>query len=343
MSYSKKNINRSLIFDTFAEHCHVVNEPELKGRNAYHYVITMEDGQSARMIFYFNIDGTTTISPDNNNKDLGAKLADLIIANCLYNDKKSVELFIPITEEDFQATMEYLQEECDAQLMEQKQIPGGEQFKLTGRCGNQLVLKYFTRRSNLQIQGKPLSLYEDLIEILSELLPYEEFVKSQLKQVEVKIEPRVVKGELESRLPHAYGYLEEKIRSIISPALALNKLAIDLEDYTSFAMPVLRGLEGYMKQLLAAKGVTVGKTFGDIIDGTGGNYRIIDSKRTLIGCPLVIQAVELCYSYWCQERHGLFHVDATIATTRVLTQEEAQQIIDRSLSLIEESCAKIVA
>ncbi|MCI9702169.1 type II toxin-antitoxin system RnlA family toxin [Vibrio parahaemolyticus] len=303
----------------------------------------MEDEQSARMIFYFNSDGTTTISPDNNNKVLGVKLADLIMANCLYNDKKSVGLFIPVSQEDFQATIQYLQEECDAQVIEHKQIQGGEQFKLAGLCGNQLVLKYFTRRSNLQVQGKPLSLYEDLIEILSELLPYEEFVKSQLTQVEVAIEPTVVKGELESRLPHAYGYLEEKTLSIISPALALNKLAIDLEDYTAFAMPVLRGLEGYMKQLLASKGITVGKTFGDIIDGTGGTYRVVDSKKTLIGCPLVIQAIELCYSYWSQERHGLFHVDATIATTRLLTQEEAHQIIDTSLSLIEESCAKIMA
>jgi hypothetical protein len=256
-------------------------------------------------------------------------------------DRKSISLFIPLEANDYSAIVEYLQSECDAELTDSKTIPGGTQVKLTGSCGNQIVLKYFTKKANLQVQGKPLSLYEDLIEILSDLLPYEQFVNSQLKLIDVDIDPAIVKSELESRLPQSYDFIGKKVQAIISPSLALNKLNIELEDYTAIAMPVLRGLEGYIKQVFIKKGYTVDKNFGHVINGNHGHPCVINSVKVNINCPYTVSAIEKCYTYWIQQRHGLFHVDGNVETTRILALNDAQGIIDNTLELIETTYAAI--
>ncbi len=335
MSLKRLNINRNLIPNILSENVSILEVLEEKGINELHFRGEMPNGDKVFLIFFFNSDGTTSISPRNPNLERGKDLANVIAQNCVYSDKKNISLFIPLEKDDFDTILEYLQSDCNAQIIETKNIPGGVQKKLSGSCGNQLVLKYFTRKANLQVQGKPLSLYEDLIDILCELLPYEKFVSSQLKQIDVNLAPSVVKGELESRLPMSYNFLGEKVQAIISPSLALNKLGIELDDYTSIAMPVLRGLEGYLKRIFSTNGFSIDKTFGSVIDGSNDTPRVKQTVKASINCDKTVNAIEKCYTYWKQQRHGLFHVDANVETTRVLNQNEAHNIIEETLNLIE--------
>lgn len=341
MAFSKLNINRSLIDSTLTNNVESLEPAEQKGRNEVHFKAIMPNGESILLVFYYNVDGTTSISPRGSNVALGSELASTVVSNCLYSDKSNISLFLPLESGDYDTVLDYLKSECGAEVLESKSIAGGTQVKLAGQSGDQLVLKYFTKKSNFQVQGKPLSLYEDLISILCELLPYEEFVSSQLKQIKVDIAPNVVKGELESRLPLSYTYLSDKIRAIISPALSLNKLDIELDDYTAIAMPVLRGLEGYLKQLFTGKGFPIDKSFGSVIDGNGGYPTVQTSVQIAIACPNTVNAIERCYAYWAAQRHGLFHVDATVETSRVLGRDEAYGIIEHTLNLIESTYAAI--
>lgn len=341
MSYKKLNINRTLIAQILSENVESLAEPVEKGNNEVHFRATMPDGKDVFLIFYFNKDGTTSISPREPNLEVGNQLAELIATNGVYSDKGNIELFIHLDENDYATILDYLTSECGAEETENKNISGGKQVKLTGKCGNQLVIKYFTKKANMQIQGKPLSLYEDLIEILCELLPYEEFVNSQLKQIKVELEPAVVKGELESRLSHSYDFLGDKVGAILSPSLALNKLDIKLDDYTPVAMPVLRGLEGYVKLLFKGNGYIIDKNFGTVIDGNGGEPFVLDTVKTQINCTYTVSAIEQCYAYWTQQRHGLFHVDGTVDSTRTINKAEADQIIKDSLALIEDTFTAI--
>jgi hypothetical protein len=345
MSYSKLNINRKLITQVLSNHVESLSTPETKGNNEVHYRGKTQDDNAIFIIFYFNVDGTTSISPRDPNIETGTQLADLIVKECGYSDKKSVELFIPLESDDFDTIIDYLVSECDAIIQEEKVIGGGKQLKLTGSSGSQLILKYYTKKANLQVQGKPLELYEDLIEILSDILPYEQYVKSQLKLMKVELEPSVIKNELECRLTHSYDFLGNKLTAIISPSLALNKLDIELEDYTAVAMPVLRGIEGYLKLLFRSKGYTIERSFGDVIIGNNGNQSISPTlKATVkanINCSYTSDAIEQCYSYWAQQRHGLFHMDAIIETTRTLTKDVANKIIEETLSLIENTYTAI--
>ena len=341
MSFKKLNLNRELIESVMADNLAKLEPPVSKGNNEVHFRGETSNGENVLVIFFYNSDGTTTISPRGKNIELSKELAAAVADTCLYSDKKSISLFITLEAYDFDNIIDYLLSECNAQEIENRDITGGKQIKLSGSSGDQLVLKYFTRRRRFQVQGKPLSLYEDLISILCEILPYESFVSFQLADIKVDIEPSVIKGELESRLPQSYSFLGEKVQAIISPSLALNKLNIDLEDYTAIAMPALRGLEGYLKKLFYAKGITVEKNFGEVINGNGGQPCVINNKRLIINCACTVAAIEKSYAYWFQNRHGLFHVDGSVETTRVLTQNEAKEIIEYSLKLIEETYTAI--
>jgi len=343
MNFSKLNLNRSLVKDVIAEQVSIIDSIEKKGRNEVHYRATLNSGEPILLVFYYNADATTSISPRGTNQDKAKDIALIVVKDCLYSDKSNISLFLPLESDDYETVVDYLESECDAVKIEKKGIPGGSQLKLAGPSGDQLVFKYFTKKANFQVQGKPLSLYEDLISILCELLPYEAFVSSQLNQIKVDIEPEVVKGELESRLPHSFSYLSEKIRAIISPALSLNKLDIELDDYTPIAMPVLRGLEGYLKQMLASKGYPIERNFGSVIDGSGEYPCVQDAVKTAINCSNTVLAVEKCYAYWVSQRHGLFHIDSTVDTSRVLDRNEAAEIIEHTLELIESTYTAIAS
>ncbi len=344
MSYKRLNLNRALIKDAITVEGTTVSGPEEKGNETLFTVF--ENGiRVALLAVYFNQDGSTSISAKGNTAEVekGGELAKRVKDTCLFSDRASVELSLKMSEQDFNDALEYLIEECSAEETEVKDINGGKQYKLTGASGDTLMVKYYTRRKAMQVQGKPLALYDDLITMLCELLPYEEVVQSQLKQIKVQVAPGVVRDILEGRLPNAYGFLSEKVRSIISPALALSQVDIELDDYTSFAMPVLRGLEGYLKLLFSSKNQTVGKTFGNLIVGGDGKCSVLPNIQTTLNCNKTVAAIEECYDYWADNRHGLFHVDSVTESTRILDRQEADQIITKTLKLIDETYSKIVS
>jgi hypothetical protein len=152
-----------------------------------------------------------------------------------------------------------LKEECGASISEPISIQHARQYKITGKQSDTLTFNLYNSKK-LLIQGKPLLLYSETIEILSELFDYRDIINAQLKTVQINITVDEVVSELKVLMPNSYRFIGDKLISIISPALALNKLDIDLNDYSCFAFPALRGLEGYIKILFSNKAsITIGK------------------------------------------------------------------------------------
>jgi hypothetical protein len=125
------------------------------------------------------------------------------------------------------------------------------------------------------------------------------------------------------------------------------KLEIQLEDYSSFVFPVLRGLEGYIRQLLLLKGNEDGvknvKRIGSLFIEDGAGYSWFqDFAKSDIGCDQTCKALEKTYNFWKIRRHGLFHVDRPIKMTPIINKKEASEtIIHEALNLIEETYCQI--
>ena len=340
MSYL--NLNRDKILPALQSVGVNVVGPIAKGQEI-HFNVSYNDEPDALLVFYYKANGTTSISTSRGaNKLRSEELASIIYDNCIISAANNISLYLSnVCIQDFEDSLNYLLTECDVKINSEKDINGGKQYQLLGPQRDKVTLKYFSQKQAMQVQGKPLFVYADLMEILCELLPYEKIVRPQLEAVKIDCSTSEILNELKAALPNTYDFLHEKTKAIISPSLALRRVNIELEDYTAFVMPALRGLEAYIKQLFLSKGINVGhKGFGAFL--TGNNPAILNSQTKMhLGCPKVVGAIENSYRYWSTQRHGLFHVDGNISTSRILTRTEADQILTNVFQIIEESHALI--
>jgi hypothetical protein len=116
----------------------------------------------------------------------------------------------------------------------------------------------------------------------------------------------------------------------------LRKLDIPLADYSCFAFPALRGLEGYVKLLFAENlNITIGKDgFGIHLSKDLELKFDIRAKTEIKIC----HAIENSYKYYRSQRHGLFHSDAIPTMTRIISDKnEANTIIEKTIQIIEET------
>lgn len=344
MSYENLKLDRDKILPTLQSLGLGIVGPVLKGKEI-HFQISYANEPDALLVFYYKKDGTTTISTSRgSNKQRSEELATIVSENCLFSNLDNISLYVKVSRDDFNDAIAYLAEECDATLDSETNISGGKQYQYSGSRGDRLTIKFFDKKQAMQVQGKPLFLYSDLIEILCELLPYEQIVKPQFEARKIECTTTEILSELQVALPNAYDFLQDKTRAIISPSLALRRIDIELTDYTAFVMPALRGLEAYLKQLFLLKGISVDshKGFGSYLTGSIP-AKLNSSTTTLLGCSQTVSAIESSYQYWSSQRHVLSHVDGVVSTTRILTRTEADQILCDVLRIIDESYAPLLS
>ncbi|MEI6705951.1 MAG: type II toxin-antitoxin system RnlA family toxin [Methylococcales bacterium] len=342
MNFKGLCLNRELIdtsLKTYGENIDIIREEKEK---FIEYKISLPNQEIALLQVFYNKDGTTTLGCNvGKNKPLSIKISEYLKEKCSVagNITRPSLSVNDVTEGNFQLILEFLKEECGASVSEPVSIQHGKQHKITGKQGDLLTFNLYNTKK-LLIQGRPSLLYSDAIEILSGLFDYKDIINAQLKVVQVDITADEVVSELKILMPNAYGFMENKLISIISPALALRKLEIDLSDYGCFAFPALRGLEGYIKILfLKRMNIAIGK------DGFGEHFysselkNDLKSKHELKLC----HAIEKSYKYYKTQRHGLFHVDSIIETTRVISNKsEANSIVEKTIEIIEETYTSII-
>ncbi|MBI3521197.1 MAG: type II toxin-antitoxin system RnlA family toxin [Bacteroidetes bacterium] len=316
---------------------------EIKKNNDINYTYNVKiDKEIAMLSIYFNpTDETTTINyMVGSNQTLSYELAKTIKEHCSLKEVLVSSFYIKkINKPELETVLEFVQEK-GANIEEKKDIGTGIQYKIKGKHGGHITLKHFNTLS-LQIQGKAALLFDDIIEILSELLPFKEVIEQQLKFYSANLTAGDILGEMENRIPIAFPHLHDKIKSIISPCFALKKIqGIEIGDYSSFAFPALRGLEGILKDLLAPKCIPDNKKegFGEFFEfnNTHLKHFLNNETKAIIKDENKCRNIEKVYNYYSTQRHSLFHVDNMIELTRTLSRNEAETIINSILNIIDD-------
>lgn len=331
LSLNQKNLDS--VIESF-ENC-TIKSKKVNTKYDTTYVLDVR-GSEASLNIYKNANGLTSINPKTGkNPDISTEVAEHIVKHCVLPDRKVDSLYLKeISREDFNTVVEFLVEN-DAEIEEEKNITGGIQKKIRGIQGDTLIFKHFDKQS-LQIHGKPILLFHETIEILSELCPFKEVLELQLKYYSVDLKSNDVMKEMAERLPVAFPKLHDKLKIIISPSLALKKIVdIELLDYSTFAFPLLRGLEGVLKDLFYPLPIT-NEGFGESFYYHNGEHFLKNEVKQTISDWSKHNKIEKVYRYWVKYRHSLFHVDSNITTTRVLNRLEAETIINSALNIIEE-------
>jgi len=342
--FKKKSINRDLIWGCLTNFGAENLSKEEKSKTQYHLKGSY-DGE----VFLFNIfenkDGTTTVGFSQGfNRAIFELLAEEIIRCCSYGDKERFELSIPrFQDSNFKGLKDFLLSE-NAIIEEEKQLDyQGLQSRWKGPNGDTLIIKSF-KNGTIQFQGKNVHLASLVWDYLINVLSLEDTISKQSETYQIKLTIDELKKELEAKIPVAHQFIEDTVRKQLSAALMLSKIALPLEDYAPVAFPALRGLEGFIKQVLLKSGLkleskaNIGEYF---IEKFKGTYILHNDYATFVGIPY-IDILEKSYNFYYNQRHGLFHMATYVETSRILGScEDAKRIVIDVFNIIEVSCNEL--
>lgn len=302
------------------------------------------DSKVATLNFFKNGDGTVTIQYKvGKNQDISKDIANFIKTNGIKDERKNISLSLDdIDEKDFNLLIEYI-EELDVKVLENVSIPYGHRYKFKSiEFNDELTLTYYNSKGKILLQGKPLYIYYETISFLSECMGFEAVIKSHSQAYNVNIEADEVVDEMKDQLDDSYDFLGETLRKVLSPSFVLKKLDIKLDDYSSFAYPALRTLEGYLKKILLHNGIEIKKEFNIFTKDQNTCEYYLDTNKCksnhnkTIDCPITTSSVEEIYNYLSKNRHPLFHTNyITDSTTIIEDRQHAEIIINETLELIK--------
>lgn len=300
------------------------------------------DNKEMILQFFFIKDGRTTLGYKvGKHQEVSRRLAEFIKEKTLVDSRHNIHLsFKDFSQNSLDETITYLSLVPGVKLAEdQKNATGQRILRFTGHQNDTVTLVYHSN-STLQLQGKPVTLYCQIIAFLSEYLSLGDIIESQSKFISVPIKIDDIEYELDSRMPYAHSKLDQTTRKMLATSIAFTKLNIALPDYTAFVFPALRALEGHLKSLFYSKGIAIigRNSFGPHFYYTGGKHSLNHDACRTISCPRTCSAIELSYNYYNNHRHSLFHAEVVPVTSSIIEDRNvAVKIIETVIEKIEKS------
>lgn len=310
--------------------------------NTYRCNIVADD-KKAMLNIYFNNDGTTTFTPTGTNTEISSVIKALLEEGCTYRNSSEAKPFSTkkVPSEWVTKLIEYLTS-LDGVTVEHKEVetvPAHSYYQFMSKIGDKLTVNVY-KTGTLTLQGKPAYLYGEAISLLSYCneISVDDIVDTvnSFHSIDVKISD--VRSDMETLLPRSYGNIDDMVLKLLSPSISLRKVKIDMEDYSCYAFPALRALEGYIKYLFGIKGITIGNNFGGIFD----KGVLTTNTSAVIGDTTYQHELERLYDYLVKNRHVIFHTEQILIGTTVLEDKhEADEIVNDVLNLIETSYTNI--
>ena len=319
-----------------------VSELKKINENIYRCELSAENHKAMLNIF-FNNDGTTTILPTGKNLEISSQIKILLESKCKYlNTNLGKTYSIKKLSEGWRKKLIDFLASLEEVKTEERKIdtpPKHKSYIFTSKIGDKLTINIY-ENGTLLLQGKPAYLYGEAISFLSycNAISLDDIIDSINTFHEVDIKINEVRNDMKILMPEAYKNIPETILKLLSPSISLRKINIDLEDYSCYAFPVLRALEGYIKYLFDNKGIVIGKNFGGIFNKDKLNSNI----AIQINNSNYQQELERLYLYLKNNRHVIFHTEQIlIGTTLIENKHEADEIINTVINLIETSYTNI--
>ena len=239
-------------------------------------------------------------------------------------------------EKDFEALIALIME-ADSNISYRSSDLGIKKvYRFTMGAETVTVSLFKTGKQKLLVQGKNTCLFQIIAATIVELddrASVEQILGNAYRTTIDKRELDSIYSEVEKGLPTAY---PAGIKRLIKQALINRKYCIESEDYSQYAFPALKALEGHIKYLLISNGYSGGNRFDCFKKDSFGQYICTASSVN----PLKRPAIETCYNYYKANRDTIFHFGNIIGgtdSTRIITnKEDADEIIIECIHLITE-------
>ncbi len=152
------------------------------------------------------------------------------------------------------------------------------------------------------------------------------------------IDPKVIDDGIQDICPALPNNYPDSIRRLIRQAIINLNYFVEAEDYSQYAFPALRALEGHIKYLCTKANIQIDtKESFSIFFKEKDKYILQPIYSSTIKSGLKA-TLEEYYNYYHAQRHTLFHfgdiIGETDSTRIVESKKEADEVIKNCVSLI---------
>lgn len=319
-----------------------------KNKNGSRNITILKEGVEASISVFLNKGGTTSFCAIGKNHDLSNLFIDYLIEECKRsNSKGNVISYKNIEQADFDLLLEYFGEDDSIveDIQPYKKNDQLEVYKLHSIYKDEITITRYSNKTIL-IQGRPLYLFNEAKSFINELIiDFNQVVEVESDTYKIDIDANEVRSELKDRLFSVYDQIDEKILKVMTPALSLMKIDVNLEDYSCCIYPALRGLEGYIRMLFNnfstdhKSANKIGVYFDETKDYQPKQFLIDDLKN-----PVVCNALKSAYVIYQKHRNPLFHTDDKNAqlTRLTHTKETANSLINEIFDVINQTFYQVL-
>mgnify|MGYP002678455752 FL=1 len=240
-------------------------------------------------------------------------------------------------ESDFKALTELVSEAIPGVSIDKKEYGTKFVYRLEYEHKKVVVSLFKSKNQKVLIQGENSLLFQIVVSIVTELDGNAKIEPILSSAYRTTIDSKKIDTAFETIYPSFPADYPDNIKRLIRQALINLNYYVESEEYSQYAFPALRALEGHMKYLITKAGGTVGRWFsGFNKDAVTGDYiytaSLTDTRQK--------SQIEKCYNYYKAVRDTVFHfgdiMGSTDSTRMLETKAEADEIITKCFSLIGE-------
>ena len=341
MSFKKLPLKRETIESAialFVDNKGIISKKQI-GTNKTRFEIDFTDKavKPALLDVDYNADGTTTIEDfRGQNQQYSYDLAKFIVENTQVVLYETGNLFFEtITDEQFDYLTAFVRD--NSVTISQETVTNGTKYVMSGRYGDKLTATRYNTGSIL-FQGRPSMTFNTAITALNDIYPAEVVLIGLQKYYRIDFPEADLSSEVNCRCPKLSAHLPDSILKTILPTFGLCRaIPSGLTDYSYLCFPLLRGLEGLIKEEFRNKGILIPLKSGFRgflkYDDSNNTATVLPPHDSTIGDSNIQIRIEQLYVLLNEQRHRVFHLD--LLAPLHLCKEDAVSIIEDTLAKIE--------
>ncbi len=341
--YKELNFPKEILESSIQEFCTTngLNFQKLgkSTTNTEYYEIIKPHAEKAQFqVFHLN-NGKTTFHPKvGKNQELSSQLAEYLLGKSTTAKGQITSVLIGYRLEDIEPVIELMLEKKHPSgqsffSFEKVEFEGGFRFHIQNSFYKDKLVVAVYNTGRLVIQGHPLSCHDEFVFQMSALLNAEGLAKVISKTDENAVqlvEQRVIESHLSSIFKEYYEKIPRAIKNMLISGSTLRSIKVELPDYTCMLFPELRALEGMIKHILFINDIEYEDTVGELFDYISThNYRLKSESANELSAQMAVE-LSKAYSFYHKHRHGLFHMDDDVNSSRTITT------LDTAISLTDD-------
>lgn len=295
------------------------------------YYVILSDGK-IQIDFIKCAGGVYTISPNVGTKqELSKEIAEYIFGKVsgLQGSSYANGFSILMEKGDFDEFITFLKEDGTQILNSSHQAEPGKAeyflYRLKGIAGDTVVVKYFVKTKRMQVQGKQLALFDEIILWVAESTDKPDaVVDSQIELCGVPLNRNDIYDEMKEILGEKiYHYLPASHRAILAFSFIQFKIDVSMPDYSGLLYPTYRAFEGFLKKLFTDNGLncTGRLTLGEFFYPSDGSFYMKAEYSGKIETSMADFFTRM-YGFYHQNRHPYAHASGDDFQTAVISNRE---------------------